>query len=80
MSRVQGTRRYLFTTQVGVLTVKRQVVTEYDVEDLVRVRAISQARAVQFSNLGKIIDQNAQVPTQSIPSVFVDNDEVLPEG
>jgi hypothetical protein len=56
------------------------VVTEYDVEDIIRTRAVSQARSLQFINLGKIIDETAQVPRQAIPSAFVGNDEVLREG
>jgi len=77
MSRIISQKFYIISTALGPVGVRVQLRDQYDVEDVVRNRAISQARAVQFVNTGKIIDANAQLPPGSIPSVFKGNDEEL---
>ena len=79
MSKVLDTRTYLISTEIGTMAVKKTIVNDYDIEDLVRSRAISQARAVQFMNIGKQIDGNANLPTESLPAVFRSNEEELEE-
>lgn len=80
MSRVVAERKYLFPTQLGNITVKGNLVKEYDVEDIVHSKGISQGRNLQFINLGRTVDPNARLPSQSIPAVFLNNNATLPEG
>lgn len=80
MSKVEASRFYLIPTVLGNMGVKVDLLSDFDVEDLVRNRATSQARALQMLNVGKLVDMNAVLPEKSVPSAFRDNDEILPEG
>ena len=80
MSRIEAEKIYLISTEIGNMGLRRQVLSEFDIEDLVRNRAVSQARQVGYMNLGKKIDGNAQFSSLTVPSIFRDNDEDLPEG
>jgi len=65
---------------MGNVTVKGQLISEYDVEDVIKQKALSQAAAVAMVNLGQNITQGAKLPSYIIPSDFVGNTEVIPEG
>lgn len=80
MSKIEASRFYLIPTALGNMGVKVDLVSDYDVEDVVKNRATSQARALQMLNVGKLVDVNAILPEGSIPSAFRNNDEELPEG
>ena len=67
----------LTSTDIGIMLVKIQAVTGYDVEDIIRDRAVSQARAVQFVQIGKIINPNAPSTERTLSSVWLNNEEVL---
>lgn len=55
-------------------------VIDFDVEDIIRSRAISQARAVQFVNIAKGQDSNAVSAARTLPSgKFEGTMEELPE-
>jgi len=56
-----------------------ELVTEFDVEDVVRDRALSQAQALEFIAIGNEVYPNAQLPSVAIPSVFKNNGVVLEE-
>lgn len=76
---VEAVRFYLISTEIGTMAVRREILSEFDVDALVRNRAISQARAVQMVNIGKQIDGNTTLPSASIPSLFRGTEEELPE-
>jgi small basic protein len=77
MSQVVAEKFYLISTVLGVVGVRASLKTEYDVEDIIQARAASQARAVQFVNIGQQLDANAQLPAASVPSVFQNNTQQL---
>lgn len=79
MSRIVGGRRKLFHTDLGTVQVTTEVRVEFDVEDIIRTRGISQGRLVQLVNLGKTININSPTAPRTISSVFLNNDEELPE-
>lgn len=72
MSREVARRKFLFSTQIGTVMVDKKVVQDADVEDLLENIATSQARTLQFQNIGRKIDANANLPQGSIPSAFLD--------
>ena len=77
MSLEIGQSVVLVPTTMGIASVKSTLLIDYDIEDLVRSRAISQARVLQMINLGKEINPNENMPTGIIPSSFVGNTEEL---
>jgi hypothetical protein len=79
LSRVIAQRKYMIPTEMGNVTVKGQLVNEFDVEDLIKQKAISQALALALVNLGKNIIPGAKLPSYVITSTFVGNTETLKE-
>lgn len=77
MSKLIAVREYIVPTAIGTMVVKDELIESFDVEDIVRGKSISMARAIQFLNLGKSINANAVLPEGAIPSVFVGNEEEL---
>ena len=80
MSRIEASRFYLIPTALGNMGVKADLLSDFDVEDIIRNRSVSQARAVQMLNVGKLIDVNSVLPDRVLPSAFRNNEEELPEG
>lgn len=80
MSKVAAERTYLISTQLGNMVVKTQLVTDYDVEDVIREQAVTQARLIHMLNISKEIDANALLPKESLPTVFKNSDEELVDG
>lgn len=79
MSKVISQRQKVFHTELGNAGVKTEQLIEFDVEDIVRLRSISQARMVQLINIGKSIDINAPTGPRTIGSAYLNNDEELPD-
>lgn len=77
MSKIVATQTYLISTVMGNIAVKTQLITDYDVEQIVRDKAASQARMVQMLNLSKELDGNPNLPPESVPSIFLGSEEVL---
>jgi hypothetical protein len=77
MSTVKKESSYLVSTDIGTVRVHLQDVESYDVEDIVRDRAISQARAVQMLQLGKQIDATKPTAARTLKSAWLNNDEEL---
>jgi len=77
MSTVLDEASYLVSADLGLIQVKLKNVQGYDVEDIVADKAISQARAVQFLNLGKRVDQSKPTSPRTISSIFLNNEEEL---
>lgn len=78
--KVESTRFYLISTALGTMAVQSELVSDYDVDAVIRNRAMSQARSVQFVNVSKQIDSNTALPNQSLPSIFQGTEEELKEG
>ena len=77
MSKIVDEKKHLFSTEIGNVLVTTQVVTEFDVEDIIRLRAISQARQVQLITLGKGYDPNAIRGPRTLSSTYTNNREEL---
>ncbi|NDC22652.1 MAG: hypothetical protein EBZ49_00755 [Proteobacteria bacterium] len=72
MSKIEAQESYLIATALGNVVVRDKLVSDADVEDVVKSQAISQARLIQMVNVGKQIDKNAVLPAAVLPSVFRD--------
>lgn len=77
MSTELSSKSYLFSTDLGFMQAKLSTVVGYDMEDVVRDMAVSQARVVQFINLGKRIDQSKPQGARTLPSIYLNNTEEL---
>jgi len=70
-SKVVADKKYLFSTAIGTVYINQRLISDMDVEDLLQDNAISQARNLQFKQIGQEIDANGNVPDGALPSVFV---------
>lgn len=70
MSNVAGTDTFIFHTDLGPVVAQIQTVERYDVEDIVRNRAIALARKLQFYRLGQKSSVNDPKVDRTIPSVY----------
>lgn len=68
---------YLASTDLGICATRMSQVRGYDVEDIVRDKAVSQARAVQLLYLGKRIRPNMPTTPRTIKTVWRDNQREL---
>ncbi len=75
--KVIAQKTYLIATAVGNMKVVGQLITDYDIDSLTHLQAISQAELVRMANIGREIDANANLPQEVIPSIFKNTDEVL---
>jgi hypothetical protein len=76
MSQVIGTKTYIIVTALGNVAMRHQLVTDYSVEDIVRDKALSQARLVHMINIGNNLDSNAVLPVESLPTIFQGSEEL----
>jgi len=76
-SKVVDKQSFFISTDIGFLRTDVMTVTGYDVEDIVRDKAISQARYISFMNIGKNIDPTKPLSPRSLKSVWLNNDEEL---
>jgi len=74
---LESEKVYIVSTDIGIMRVHVQTVKGYDVEDIVRDKAISQARAVQFSQIGKVVDPAAPTKPRTLPSIWLNNETRL---
>lgn len=72
MSKEIAKRKYLFSTAIGTVMVDKRVIQDSDVENMLEAIATSQARTLQFLNIGRQIDANATLPQGALPSAFLD--------
>lgn len=77
VSKLKSEEQFIFSTDIGFMQVSMQTVTGYDVEDLVRDRAVSQARAVQMLNLGKSVDPAKRLGSRTVATTWLNNEEEL---
>lgn len=69
MSKVVGKQVTIVPTELGGMTVEAKYVVEYDVEDVVRAKAESQARLIQMANVGRDIRKKT-LNSKVLPSAF----------
>ena len=69
---------YLVSTVLGVVTVEFTNVSRYDVENIVRDRAYSQAIALRNLNKGKAVAPTQPVSDRTLQSIYVSTSEELP--
>lgn len=62
---------HLFNTDLGNTVVEIKSVSGYDVEDIIRDKAFSQAQILKFSAIANNIDVNALVGTRAIKSSYL---------
>lgn len=79
-SKLISEKSYIVSTDMGIFQTTLSTVESYDVEDIVRDRAVSQARAVQLLYLGKQISPLMPVTPRSIASSWLNNEEELDNG
>lgn len=79
MSVLEGSQTFIFNSQIGNVVVAVDQVRQYNVEDIVHDKAMSQAMAIKFLNISKDIDENIPLPRSAIPAVFRNTDEELPD-
>lgn len=71
MSEVTSTSTYVFHTDLGMMQTVEQVVSNYDVEDVVQDRAFSQAQELVFQNTAKKVSVNAPIGPRTIRSSYL---------
>lgn len=76
MSKIEATQTYIIATALGNMAVKDEIISDFDVEDVVKNKATSQARLLQFLNIGAELDENAQLPDGTVPTAFQSDEEV----
>lgn len=77
MSKVLSSESFIFHTDIGTMLIRTSDVQRYDVEDIIRDKAVSQARAIQFLNLGKAADPNHPTVARTKSSIYYQNQEEL---
>jgi hypothetical protein len=77
MSETTIRKAYVFHTDLGTVVTTLKTVQNYDVEDVIRDRAIAQARAVQFLNQGKKYSPNDMKGARTLSSVHSRSAEEL---
>lgn len=79
MSRIVERKAFVFHTDIGAVVTEVRLVERYDVEDIIRDRAISQARSVQFYNQAQKSTPNDPKAARTLGSVYTQTGEELPE-
>lgn len=75
MSRVISSRIFVLNSELGDVVVRTELVEEFDVEAITRDKSRSQARALQFQNTGELVNENALLAPDAIPTVFKPEEE-----
>lgn len=78
MSKVITAKGYVFHTDIGAVVVKVETLANFDVEDVIRGRAIAQARSIQFYNKAQQSSPNDQKAPRTISSAYTVTGEELP--
>ena len=80
MSSRLARKKFIISTALGNMVVERELVVGHTVEDMIKDKAESQARAVQMVNVGKDLDGNSPLPVDTLPTMFGAVDEELEDG
>ena len=76
MSKVLGKQTNIVPSVLGPVAVTTEYIIEYDIEDIVRTKAESQARIIQMINVGREIKPGSE-DSDSISSVYTNITEDL---
>lgn len=77
MGKIVSQTSTLSHSDIGVVETVLSVIEDYDVEDMVRGKALSQARRVQWLVEGKRVDINSPTGPATISTPFFQNTEEL---
>jgi hypothetical protein len=76
MSTVIAEKTTLVPTIVGAFASKAQLIEDYDVDDIIRQRAIAQVRLIQLLNTGNQVAGTSGFPQDSLPVMLQQNTEL----
>jgi hypothetical protein len=68
---------YIFSTDLGPVVAQVTTLVNFDVDDIIHNRAMSQALAVSFLNIGKTVSPNDPKAARTITSAFSSSTEEL---
>lgn len=71
MSKETLTSAHIFNTDMGNLLVQFATVEGYDVENIIRDKAFSQAQILKFVEVASTLDVNAYIGPRTIKSTYV---------
>lgn len=71
MSEVTSSESFIYNTELGTMVIEVSEVKGYDIEDLVRDRAFSQAQILKFEAIAANLDPNAPTVPRTIKSSYV---------
>lgn len=74
MSKVVDEKHVVVGTDIGVIQVKLKTVSGYGVEDIIRNRALSFARHLQFILLGKQVSNSVEIPERAVKTIYANNE------
>jgi len=77
MGKVVSQTRTLTHSDIGTMETVRSVIEDYDVEDMIRGKALSQARRIKWLVKGKRVDINSPTGPATISTPFFKNSEEL---
>jgi len=77
VSNVIGTDTFIFHTDLGPVVTQVQTIERYDIEDIIRGRALALARKLQFYRLGQKASPNDPKADRTIASVYSSTTEEL---
>ena len=70
MSKLVDQRVVMIPTEMGVFAIHYDLVTEYDVEDIIQTKTLAQAIKIHMQNIGDQLIANPNYPEGIIPSAF----------
>jgi hypothetical protein len=77
MGKVISEKKVLLHSQIGFLESSVSVVEGYDVEDMMKGKALSQARLVKWTVEGKRVSVNTPMGPATVPTPYFKNNEEL---
>jgi len=80
MGYVIESKTILTSTDIGLMAVELKRLRGFTIEDLLRTKAVSEGRRVQFINIGQNIDVNNPKAARTIDSIYFKNDIELPSS
>ena len=77
MGKIIASESYLVSTDIGTISSTVSQIEDYDIEDMMKHKALSQARLVKWVVVGKTIDINSLTGPSTLKSLYFKNDEEL---
>lgn len=70
----KNSQSFIVSTDIGIVNVTLKTVTGYDIEDIIRDKAVSYARAIQLASIGKNIDLSKPTGARTLPTIWLNNE------